>query len=193
MKYYRIGPLVSGLLLLACAPKNEKAAEMTMAATPTVERVSAERGAYLVNAIGCADCHSPKMMSENGPVPNPDLMLSGHPATEALPPVDMAKVQGYALFSMGLTAAIGPWGTSFAANITPDETGIGSWSEEQFLRSMKEGQWRGLEGTRKLLPPMPWTQYRNLSDDDLKSIFAYLKTLKPVKNVVPLPIPPAKA
>jgi len=193
MKMYLAGLVLSGLILIGCTPKKGEVAQNEMPAPAAVSAVSVERGAYLVNAIGCSDCHSPKIITENGPMPDPERNFSGHPANEALPPVDLTTVRGYALFSMGLTAAIGPWGTSYAANLTPDETGIGNWSEEQFVRAMKEGQWRGLEGTRKLLPPMPWTQYRNLSEDDLKSIFAYLKTLKPVKNIVPLAVPPAGA
>tara|TARA_R110002094_G_scaffold3622_1_gene11771 strand:- start:315 stop:614 length:300 start_codon:yes stop_codon:yes gene_type:complete len=89
---------------------------------------------------------------------------------------------------MGLTAAVGPWGTSFAANLTPDETGIGNWSEAQFLKAIKEGKFKGMENTRPLLPPMPWTEYRNFTDEDLKAIFAYLKTIKPIDNVVPAAI-----
>ena len=89
---------------------------------------------------------------------------------------------------MGLTTAVGPWGTSFAANLTPDETGIGNWSEAQFLKAIKEGKFKGMENTRPLLPPMPWTEYRNFPDEDLKAIFAYLKTIKPIDNVVPAAI-----
>lgn len=185
--------VVAGLLAMSCQPeKKETAAEPLISTEPTVT-VSAERGAYLVATIGCADCHSPKIMGEQGPIPDPDRLLSGHQEGEGLPPFDPAQVQGYVLFNMGLTAATGPWGTTFAANLTPDETGIGNWSEEQFIRAMKEGQWKGLEGTRKLLPPMPWLNYSALSEADLKSIFIYLRTLKPVKNTVPVHIPPAGA
>lgn len=181
------------MFAMSCKPGKEDEPVPDLNTPEPMVTVSAERGAYLVNTIGCADCHSPKIMGENGPIPDPDRQLSGHPEGEALPPVDPSQVQGYALFNMGLTAAVGPWGTTFAANLTPDETGIGNWSEEQFIRAIKEGQWKGLEGTRKLLPPMPWPHYSLLSDNDLKSIFAYLRTLKPVKNVVPLHIPPAGA
>lgn len=178
--------LVMVSILAGCAEKEKPAA---IAEEPK-EAVSVERGEYLVTTIGCTDCHSPKVMTPQGPVPDETRFLSGHPADEELPPYDPSKVQGYALFTMGLTAAHGPWGTSFAANLTPHATGIGNWKEEQFLRAMKEGQWRGLEGTRKLLPPMPWENYRHLSDDDLKSMFAYLKTINPVENIVPNAIPP---
>ncbi len=186
MKAKLLFSLLTALVLTACGEQ-----EKEMVAADAEMTVTADRGEYLVTTIGCTDCHTPKKMTPEGPVPDEALFLSGHPQDEELLPYDPNAVQGYALFNMGLTAAHGPWGTSFAANLTPDETGIGSWTEEQFLRAMKEGQWRGLEGTRKILPPMPWENYRHLTDDDLKSIFAYLRTIKPVDNVVPNAIPPA--
>lgn len=89
-----------------------------------------------------------------------------------------------------LTSAVGPWGTSFAANISSDESGIGNWTEEQFLTSIKQGKTKGVANGRPILPPMPWTTYRNLNDEDLKAVFAYLKSTPPVQNVVPAPLPP---
>ncbi len=89
-----------------------------------------------------------------------------------------------------LTSAVGPWGVSFAANLTSDPTGIGSWTEENFKRALKEGKYKGMPGGRTLLPPMPWQNFANISDEDVSAIFAYLKSTKPVKNVVPAPIPP---
>ncbi|NNF19981.1 MAG: c-type cytochrome [Flavobacteriaceae bacterium] len=187
--------LTLGILLVmgACnepKSKEEPLTEEKELAMATEEAISAERGKYLVNAMGCTDCHSPKKMTEHGPEPDQDLFLSGHPSGEQLPPLDPSQVQGYLAFNMGLTAAVGPWGTSFAANLTPDETGIGSWTEEQFLIAIKEGKYKGMREGRALLPPMPWQQYRMLTDDDLKSVFKYLKTIKPIDNVVPSPIPP---
>lgn len=182
--------IVSYLLLVAC--NFSKAEEKELVISPediAAERV--ERGKYLVNAIGCADCHSPKIMTEKGPEPDPDLNLSGHPSSESLLPLHSEAPEGYILFNMHGTASTGPWGTSFAANLTPHETGLGNWSEEQFLRAIREGKYKGLEGSRELLPLMPWMFYRNFNDEDLKSIFAYLQTLEPVDNVVPNPIPPA--
>lgn len=149
-----------------------------------------ERGNLLVNAIGCHDCHTPKKMTEKGPVLDENRLLSGHPSDEVLPPYDSNTAKSYALFSMNLTATIGPWGTSFAANLTPDASGIGTWSENQFLNAIKKGKYKGLDGSRPLLPPMPWESYRNLPDDDLKAIFAYLKSIKPVENIVPAAILP---
>ncbi len=181
------------IVLIACSlfgacnsPKTKEVVkdEMTQVVTPI------ERGKYLVGILGCNDCHSPKTMTPNGPAPDPARLLSGYPAKVELPPYDLESAKGYVLFNPDLTAAIGPWGTSFAANLTPDETGIGNWSEEQFLTALKQGKWKGMEGGRQLLPPMPWQGFTMIPDEDVLAIFTYLKSLKPVSNVVPLPIPP---
>ena len=179
------------ILIVACVSKTEESQkENPYAAEEMTPADQIARGEYLVSTNGCHDCHSPKKFSEKGMEVDPDLVLSGHPASETLPPYDKQTAQGYILFSMGLTSATGPWGTSFSANLTPDPTGIGTWTEDQFIKAIREGLYKGLEGSRPLLPPMPWQHYRNFTDDDLKSIFAYLMSLDPVKNAVPEPIPP---
>lgn len=151
-----------------------------------------DQGKYLVNALGCNDCHSPKVMTDRGPMPDPKRLLSGHDANEVLPDFDSETAKGYVLFNMNGTAMVGPWGTSFSGNLTPDDTGIGTWTETQFLKAMKEGKYKGLDGSRQLLPPMPWPNYAQMKDKDLKAIFAYLKSIDPVENIVPQPIPPVK-
>ena len=147
-----------------------------------------KRGAYLVNTIGCDDCHSPKRMGPNGPEIIPELRLSGYPASRPITKTNIDVVKkGWMLLSDDLTTAVGSWGQSFAANLTSDPTGTGNWKEEQFIKAIREGKYKGLDNTRPLLLPMPWFVYKNLTDDDLKSIFAFLQTTKPVKNVVPAP------
>ena len=152
-----------------------------------------KRGEYIVSTSGCHDCHSPKIMTDKGPMPDPERLLSGHPADEELAPYDPETAKSYILFNMGLTAATGPWGTSFAANLTPDDDGIGSWTEEQFFIAIRKGKYKGMERGRDLLPPMPWFVYANMTDDDLKAVFAYLKSIKPVDNLVPAPIAPPQS
>ncbi|RYY65818.1 MAG: diheme cytochrome c-553 [Chitinophagaceae bacterium] len=159
------------------------------AAQPTESELIA-RGHYLVNMMGCNDCHSPKIMTAQGPAIDSAHLLSGHPAKLALPPIDQKAAKDWVLFHPNLTAFVGPWGVSFAANLTSDASGIGNWTEEQFFRAIRQGKYKGLEGGRSLLPPMPWQQYRNASDDDLSAIFHYLKSTTPVENVVPATIPP---
>ncbi len=149
-----------------------------------------ERGKYLVNAMGCDDCHSPKIFGPNGPVPDPERRLSGHPADMKIGRIDKNVLNDWVLFNAHNTVVVGPWGASFAANLTSAPEGIGSWTEEQFFKAIREGKLKGLDGTRSLLPPMPWPSYAQLTDEDLRSIFAYLKTVKPVNNIPPQPISP---
>lgn len=165
---------------------------------PVVESYQAEkaamieRGKYLVNAMGCDDCHSPKRMGPNGVEIIQELRFSGYPSNAPVQEIDKENLQkGWVLFAGDLTSSVGPWGQSFSANITSDATGIGNWSEENFLTAIKKGKYKGIESGRDLLPPMPWFAYKNLTDEDLKSIFAFLQTTNPVQNVVPAPIAPS--
>lgn len=148
-----------------------------------------KRGDYLVTAMGCDDCHSPKRMGPMGPEIIPELRLSGFPQDGVLPPVESSAIgKGWVLMSPDLTAAAGPWGITYAANITSDATGIGSWKEEQFKKAVKEGKLKGLEGTRPLLPPMPWQNFAKLTDHDISAIYTFLMSTRPVKNIVPQPV-----
>lgn len=152
-----------------------------------------KRGEYLVTISGCNDCHSPKKMDVNGmPVPDPERLLSGHPQGLEMAPYDKNTSKNWVLMNMNMSAAIGPWGISYAANITSDSTGIGLWTEQQFIKSIREGKYKGMEGSRPLMPPMPWPNYAAMSDEDLSAVFAFLQTSKPVKNVVPAYQPPVK-
>jgi hypothetical protein len=148
------------------------------------------RGQYLVTIMGCNDCHSPKVMTAHGPEIDSARMLSGHPETVPVPKINAAELQNWVLFSHNLTTFVGPWGVSFAANLTSDATGIGNWTEGQFINAIRHGKYKGLENSRPLLPPMPWAMYKNATDEDLKAIFAYLKSTPPVQNRVPGPIAP---
>lgn len=151
-----------------------------------------ERGRYLVMLGGCNHCHSPKTMSPNGPIPHPMKLLSGYPAESNLPEIPhayLAKDKWGAVTNNDLTAWAGPWGVSFAANLTPDPaTGLGGWTDEMFIKSLRTGKHMGTG--RQILPPMPWEDIGHLKDQDLKDMFAYLKSLPPVRNAVPQPIPP---
>jgi hypothetical protein len=184
------------IVLYACGDK--KAADKSEKQTTTESSKDVnegfadlvQRGNYLVGSMGCDDCHSPKKMGPNGPEIIPELRLSGYRHDGKMAPLDSNVIRnGWIVFQPDLTGAVGPWGASFAANLTPDETGIGGWTEVQFMYAIRHGIYKGLAGGRSLLPPMPWPAYKNLSDDDLKAIFAFLKSMSPVKNVVPEPMP----
>jgi hypothetical protein len=151
------------------------------------ERVA--RGQYLVNMMGCNDCHTPLKMGAQGPEPDVSRFLSGHP--EQIGPLRSAALQPQWMWagSTTNTAYSGPWGVSYTANLTPDQnTGLGIWTEEMFVNAIRLGKHMGV--SRPIMPPMPWPAFRNASDDDLKAIYAYLRTIKPITNHVPDYEPP---
>jgi mono/diheme cytochrome c family protein len=143
---------------------------------PAAGNAAVERGRYLVRITGCHDCHSPKV---KGMTPDLDRALSGRPSTTTLPTPSKEEVHA----SADLTAWQGPWGFSVASNLTPDPTtGIGTrYNEASFLATMRTG--KKPNGT-PIMPPMPSEVYQNMTDDDLKAIFAYLRTIKPIRNAV---------
>lgn len=162
------------------------------AATSAAAAPDVARGKYLVSFGSCNDCHTPLVMGPNGPAPDMTRMLSGHPS-------DLVVTQGPTLdgpwgaaATHTLTGWSGPWGLSFAANLTPDkETGLGAWSAEDFIATIRTG--RHLGRGRPLLPPMPVHYVNTLTDEDLRNVFAYLQSIPPVSNRVPQPVPPAQA
>ena len=160
--------------------------------SPSKDRIA--RGEYLVTAGTCSDCHSPKTFTPKGPVPDLSRNLSGSPADTKVPPIPAGVISPTGWGALGtndMTAWAGPWGVSFAANLTPDKaTGLGSWMEAAFIKSMRTGKHKGV--LRDILPPMPWQGLGKLTDEDLKAMFAYLQALKPIQNKVPDPIPPKR-
>jgi mono/diheme cytochrome c family protein len=128
-----------------------------------------ERGRYLVEGpANCGNCHTPKDRQGN---PIQDLAYSG-----------------------GFRINLGPPGIITVTNITPDrETGIGAWTDEQIITAIREG--KRPDGD-VMGPPMPIELYRDMADEDVKAIVAYLRTFKPIRNPVPrnvykIPKPPS--
>lgn len=172
------GLALPAMLLGGCAAKPATAGEG-----------DPERGRYLVASLGCGDCHSPKTMGSQGPDEDKAMLLAGHPEGKPLPPPPALAGPWLTAATWDQTAWTGPWGISYATNLTPDEnTGIGSWSEETFVRSLRTGRHMGV--SRPVLPPMPWRSLKNLTDDDLRAIYAFLRTIPPVHNRVPDSVPP---
>jgi hypothetical protein len=151
------------------------------------------RGQYLVNAMGCDDCHTPQKLGPNGLEPDLERRLSGHPASLVLPPPPALGDGPWMWCGTGtLTAFSGPWGITYTPNLTPHETtGLAVWTEDMFIQAMRTGRHMGT--SRPIMPPMPWRYYGNLNDDDLKAIFAFLRTVPPVENLVPDYAPPPGA
>ena len=129
-----------------------------------------------------------------GPVDDSTLLLSGHPEQLPAPDVDRKQMESKGLVvTSDFTAWIGPWGITYSANLTPDETGIGNWKEEQFLYAIKNSVSKGIAGSRPLMPPMSMMPVKHMTDEELKAIFAYLKTIKPIRNKSVQPTSPAIA
>jgi mono/diheme cytochrome c family protein len=195
MKNYLIllaGPVCLAFIIASCLNGSQSTVKEVAKPAPTPEEI-VKHGKYLVSVMGCNDCHSPKKMGPNGPEVIPELLLSGYPADRPIVKFDSKLIkQGFAMFYPDLTAAAGPWGVSFAGNLTPDQTGIGNWTEDQFKKAITQGKYKGLDGGRNLLPPMPWFNYTTLTDEDINAIFMYLKSIPPVQNVVPQPVTPDK-
>ena len=151
------------------------------------------RGKYLVTVSGCNDCHSPKIMTPMGPIPDTTRLMSGYPSEKGIPTLSeaLAKDQSWVKMSQDVTAFAGPWGMTFGANLTPDEaTGIGNWTEEVFVKTIRTGKHLGQEGGRPVMPPMPWYMIAKMTDEDLSSMYQYLMSLPAISNRVPAPIPP---
>lgn len=148
-------------------------------------------GKYIVTTSGCDDCHTPKIFTENGPEFDTTRRFSGFPEGEVLPEIEMKMIQPgmWSMTDKHLAAWVGPWGISYASNLTPDKaTGIGTMTEEMFVKCLREGKYMGVG--RPLLPPMPWQVYGLKTDQDLKAIYAYLMSVPPINNTVPQPTPP---
>jgi mono/diheme cytochrome c family protein len=160
-------------------------------AAPPAQTKLVQHGAYLVRVAGCHDCHTPLKMGPKGPEPDMSRMLSGHPEGLQMPPAPKLTEAPWGWAgSLTMTAFSGPWGVSYAANLTPDkETGLGAWTEAQFLQMVRSA--RHLGQGRAILPPMPIQNLQAASEADLKAIFAYLHSIPAVKNKVPAPIAPA--
>lgn len=132
---------------------------------PTPQRLA--RGKYLVDGVmGCFGCHTDQDWSKPGAPPVAGREGSGHIWSDQ----DM------------------PW--LVAPNITPDkETGAGNWSDDTLARAIREGI---SHDGRALFPEMPYPRYQQMSDEDLASVIAYLRTVPPVRNQLPttkLPFP----
>ncbi|MEZ5583265.1 MAG: c-type cytochrome [Candidatus Competibacteraceae bacterium] len=179
--------MVASMLIFAAFGTVSNSRVATAAALTADNELTA-RGAYLVAIADCNGCHTPFKPGPNGFGPDPSRLLSGHPETLQMPPPPSLSDGPWAWVGAGTnTAFAGPWGISYAANLTPDkDTGIGSWNETMFVSAIKTGKHLG--AGRPILPPMPWPAYSQMTDDDLRAVFAYLQTIPSIANRVPAPM-----
>jgi len=111
------------------------------------------RGRVLSWASGCNDCHTPGGLYG---MPDTTRMLSGS--------------------ELGWR---GPWGVSYPRNLTPHETGLATWSEDDIITAFRQGH--RPDGS-PLLPPMPWAAYAHMSDEDAHALAAFIKSLPPIEH-----------
>jgi hypothetical protein len=164
-------------------------ATSTAADDKKLDPARVERGAHLVRTMGCNDCHTPWKVGPKGPEPDMTRALTGHPSDFVVNTAPTLPEPWTWAAAATNTAFAGPWGISYAMNLTPDkETGLGEWTEEMFIATMRTGRHQG-KG-RAIKPPMPYFIIGNLNDEDVKSLFAYLQSLKPVRNRIPNTIDP---
>jgi len=188
LKQFSLAVIGAALLLGAAACMKPAPDSEASAAGARVER-----GKYLVTIGGCNDCHTPLRMGPKGPEPDMARMLSGHPESFPITGATAAPSASW-LMTMAAsgTAFSGPWGVSFAANLTPDQnTGLGIWTEDMFVKAVRTGRHMGV--SRPILPPMPWPNVGAMNDNDLKAVYAYLRSIQPIHNRVPEPLPPTVA
>jgi hypothetical protein len=166
------------------------AAAAVLAGTKPAAR-DVERGRYLVTAGGCNDCHTPWKLDPELKMPVPDMsrMLSGHPS-DAPGPASTYNPPDIGVIGPTFTSFRLPVGTVYSANLTPDaQTGLGGWTETMFVAAMRSG--RHLGDGRPILPPMPWMNAASLTDEDLRAVFAFLRSIPAINNAVPPPaVPP---
>jgi hypothetical protein len=188
--------LCACVYVLGCKPQGaETAAAEEMEEAPSMTKQdSVKRGEYLVTIIGCHDCHSPKVFTPLGEMHfDSTRLLSGHPAGD--PDPSLGK-KGFTTPQEGIVAGgdftsyIGPWGHSYAANLTPDPTGLGEWTFTMFKKAFTEGKFKGIDGGRPIMPPMPWQNFAHINNEDIVMIWTYLRSIPPIKNIVPAYTPP---
>jgi hypothetical protein len=135
------------------------------------ERASVERGAYLIEVLGCGACHT------NG-------AFNGTP--------DLERALAGSNTGIAFSNPMGDErpGIVYPANITPDvKTGIGSWSDPQIANAIRAGI--AEHGGRRIVT-MPWQAYAKLTDDDVAAMVAYLRAIPPIENKVPREVQPGQ-
>jgi hypothetical protein len=181
-----VSMLIGGTAAAVLVASGAGAARGAKPAAAKAEGAPTERGALIVQVGGCNHCHTPWRFDAGLGMPVPDMkrMLSGHPA-DAPDPEGKPGKRDIGLIGPTFTSFAMPFGTVYAPNLTPDkETGLGSWSEKMFVDAFKNGKHMGGNG-RAILPPMPWMDLAALPEADLKSLYAYLKSIPAVRNPVP--------
>ena len=150
-------PAPSGSTVKPPAPKKSTPPSAKTSAAATSQKAKIELGRKLVMVSACNDCHTPGTLFG---APDFERELSGS--------------------EVGWQ---GPWGTTYARNLTPDlDTGLGYYKEQEIVDALKSG--RRLDGS-PMLPPMPWQNLAAYSDNELHAIAAFILSVKAISHKVP--------
>ncbi|HEY0372254.1 MAG TPA: cytochrome c, partial [Thermoanaerobaculia bacterium] len=157
-------------------------ADSPATSTPDTPR---DRGAYLVHLAECVGCHTTENREGR---PNREMLFGGGRRF-----VQTTKGFGYELspdpaFEAGAEPVVGSGERIVtSANITADASGIAYYTPELFIQTIRSGK---VGGVRRLSSAMPWIYFRTLTDEDLRAIFVYLRTVAPVRHNVSNTDPP---
>jgi len=167
---------VLALTWVAAIAQDEATEEPEMEMTE--EEALIAHGEYIAYISGCISCHTPPQEEYR------DLtaLTLDQAITMSIAAEDTLDIEN-AAYSGGRIFDLGPAGIIFTANITPDEeTGIGSWTDEEIETAIRIGV--NPDG-RRLFPLMPYRNYFNMAEDDMQALIAFLRSLEPVENEVP--------
>lgn len=153
---------VAAVSLAACT---QAAAPTAQADTPPTPEATLARGEYLVAIMDCGGCHRPGALTGQA---KPETPLSG-------------SQEGFEIPGFGVV---------YPPNLTPHETGLGSWTDSQIITAITTGE---RPDGRILAPIMPWHAYGRLKPEDAQALVSYLRSLPPVEHRVPGPTPPERA
>ncbi len=192
MKNSCSGLTISSLLLIAAVSLIAMSCRQKPATEVAYSPERLEMGQAIVEGWNCTFCHTPQIQGPGGNfIADLKRFMSGHPSDEEIPAVpDMVMTSPeWMEFLDNLGSTV--WATDnllvFSANLTPDdETGIGTWTETEFVETIRQGRHRGIE--RRIKYPMPWRELSEVSDEELLSVYEYLMSLEPVNNNVPASI-----
>ena len=153
---------LAALCSVSCSNSKTGSQATTETADSTAAMTPVQRGAYLTTVVGCHDCHTPGAFYG---APDMNRQLSGS--------------------ELGWQ---GPWGVSYARNLTPDKTtGIGDWTDDEILNAMQKGVKK--DGS-PIAPPMPWPDFARLTHADAMAIVAYLRSIPPITHQMPPRVAP---
>lgn len=157
--------LGAALCLTACSQASDAPSAAAAAAPASAPADLVARGKYLASIMDCAGCHRPGALTGQA---KPDTPLSG-------------SQEGFEIPGFGVV---------YPPNLTPHETGLGGWTDEQIITAVTKGE---RPDGRILAPIMPWHAYASLTPQDAQALVAYLKSLPPVEHKVPGPAAPEQA